>query len=116
MPFGKEGKEHGVGVALSDGGFRATLFHVGALWRINELALLPKIDRISSISGGSIVAGLLAKEWNELDFQGGIAADFERRIVDPLRDFCRRAIDIVAIGQGLLSPWRTVRQSVQERY
>jgi NTE family protein len=116
MPFGQEGKEHGIGLALSGGGFRATLFHLGALRRINELALLQRIDRFSSVSGGSITAGLLAKEWDRLDFQGGIARGFEARIVDPLRSFCRRHIDALAIGQGLLSPWKTVSDAVQERY
>jgi hypothetical protein len=35
MPFGSEGVERGVGLALSGGGFRATLFHLGSLWRLN---------------------------------------------------------------------------------
>jgi len=33
------------------------VFHVGALIRLNEVALLRKIKRISSVSGGSITAG-----------------------------------------------------------
>jgi NTE family protein len=116
MPFGSEGKEQGVGLALSGGGFRATLFHVGALWRLNELGLLTKIDRYSSVSGGSITAGLLAKEWHRLNFSNGVAQDFRARIVDPLRDFCTRRIDAFAIGEGLLLPWKTVSEAVQERY
>ena len=32
MPFGNEGLEKLTGLALSGGGFRATLFHLGALW------------------------------------------------------------------------------------
>ena len=28
------------GLALSGGGFRAMLFHLGALWRLNEMAML----------------------------------------------------------------------------
>ena len=35
------------------------LFHVGALWRLNELGYLPRLDRVSSVSGGSITAGVL---------------------------------------------------------
>ena len=35
MPFSSEGVEPGVGLALSDGGFRATLFHVSE--GVNEL-------------------------------------------------------------------------------
>ena len=40
MPFGTEGLEGSRGLALSGGGFRATLFHLGTLWRLNELGLL----------------------------------------------------------------------------
>lgn len=43
------------GLALSGGGFRASLFHVGVLARLAEMDLLRKIDVISSVSGGSII-------------------------------------------------------------
>ena len=46
--------EDTIGLCLSGGGYRAMLFHAGALWRLNEFALLPKLARISSVSGGSI--------------------------------------------------------------
>src|SRR2546428_8013244 len=60
MPFGSEGiDEKLTGLAMSGGGFRATLFHLGTLWRLNELAYLPTVDRISSVSGGSITSGVL---------------------------------------------------------
>jgi NTE family protein len=52
--------EPGIGIALSGGGFRAMLFHAGALARMNELGLLSRAQRISSVSGGSIVNGHLA--------------------------------------------------------
>ena len=68
------------------------------------------------MSGGSINTGLLAAEWDRLDFQNGVANAFQIRIVEPLRDFCRRNIDIVAIGEGLLNPWKSVSEIVQERY
>lgn len=50
-----------VGLAFSGGGYRATLFHARAVVRLGDLAELPKIDRISSVSGGSITSGILAK-------------------------------------------------------
>jgi NTE family protein len=116
VPFGQEGKEHGIGLALSGGGFRATLFHLGGLWRLNEVGLLEKIDRFSAVSGGAITAGLLAKEWGRLGFRNGVATAFQARIVDRLRDFCRRNIDVLSIGEGLLNPWKSVAEAVQERY
>ncbi len=51
--------EAGIALCLSGGGYRAMLFHLGSLWRLNELGFLPKLDRISSVSGGSITAGVL---------------------------------------------------------
>ncbi len=44
-----------VGLALSGGGFRATLFHVGVMARLAELDALRYVEVISCVSGGSIV-------------------------------------------------------------
>jgi predicted acylesterase/phospholipase RssA len=44
-----------VGLALSGGGFRASLFHIGVLARLAELDALRHIEVISCVSGGSIV-------------------------------------------------------------
>ena len=60
--------EPGVALCLSGGGSRAMLFHAGALLRLNELGLLPRLARISSVSGGSIAAGALAVAWRDLGF------------------------------------------------
>ena len=60
------GFEAGISVAASGGGFRAMLFHAGAFTRLNELGLLPRTKRISSVSGGSIAAGYLGYVWDEL--------------------------------------------------
>ena len=44
-----------VGLALSGGGFRASLFHIGVLARLAELDVLRHVEVISCVSGGSIV-------------------------------------------------------------
>src|SRR6266699_2742085 len=62
----------GVALCLSGGGYRAMLFHLGALWRLNELAYLPQLTRISSVSGGSITAGVLGHRWGRLAFVQGV--------------------------------------------
>jgi NTE family protein len=116
MPFGKEPSEEGVGIALSGGGFRAALFHAGAFWRMNELGLLPSLDRISSISGGSITAGCLAVRWNRLRFRNNAAENFVPEIVDPLRAFCTRTVDIRAAILGILLPWKSAPEIVQTAY
>lgn len=94
-------------LALSGGGFRATLFHIGSLIRLNELKFLPKIERYSSVSGGSIAAGVLARAWNDLALVDGIATKLDQLIVQPLRKFCTQNVDTLAIAKGTFLPgWR----------
>jgi len=83
-------------LALSGGGFRATLFHLGSLWRLNELGLLPRLGCISCISGGSIAGAFLGMNWRSLTFDDrGIALDFPEKIVTPIRRFCSLNVDLV---------------------
>ena len=44
-----------VGLALSGGGFRASLYHLGVLARLAELNVLRHVNVLSCVSGGSIV-------------------------------------------------------------
>ena len=48
--------EPGVALCLSGGGYRAMVFHVGALWRLNELGWLrearPRLQRLGRIDHG----------------------------------------------------------------
>jgi hypothetical protein len=44
-----------VGLALSGGGFRASLFHIGVLARLAEMDLLRHVEVLSCVSGGSII-------------------------------------------------------------
>src|SRR5690349_15848149 len=60
--------ESGIGLCLSGGGYRAMLFHLGALWRLNELGYLKRLTRVSSVSGGSIAAAVLGQRWGKLEF------------------------------------------------
>ncbi|HUK57457.1 MAG TPA: patatin-like phospholipase family protein [Nitrospiria bacterium] len=116
MPFGSEGVEAGIGLALSGGGFRAALFHCGALWRLNELGYLPKLNRVSSVSGGSITSGVLACQWTALRFAGGVADNFVREVANPLRQFCGRSIDGPSIVKGMLRPGKRVSDAVEAKY
>lgn len=45
-----------VGLALSGGGYRAAAYHLGTLKKLHELGILEKVDVISAVSGGSIIA------------------------------------------------------------
>ncbi|MBO6519272.1 MAG: patatin-like phospholipase family protein [Rhodospirillales bacterium] len=107
----------GRGLALSGGGYRATLFHLGALWRLNELGWLKTFDDITSVSGGSITAAWLAVNWDELAFDAdGVATAFEPIVVKPLREFCSRGIDIKAGLAGLLNPFSSGAKQLIKAY
>src|SRR6267143_4574724 len=101
----ERGPEDGIALCLSGGGYRAMLFHLGALWRINELGLLPQLARISSVSAGSIVAGLLGLKWQSLRFDAaGVSAAFDAEVVAPVRALAGRTLDLPAIVLGMLLP------------
>ncbi len=51
-----------MGLALSGGGYRATLFGLGSLWRLNDAGLPGSIDRSTGVSGGAILLGVLAHD------------------------------------------------------
>jgi len=112
-----EQPEPGVALCLSGGGYRAMLFHVGALWRLNELAYLRKLDRVSSVSGGSLTAATLGRNWARLDFDGdGVARDLVSQLVTPLRRLAGTTIDSRSILAGILRPRRTIGDSVAAAY
>jgi len=103
----KGGPQDGVALCLSGGGYRAMIFHVGVLWRLYETGVLQTVARISSVSGGSITAGLLALKWSEL--MRGPAPNvqtFRKEVVEPLRSLGRTTIDVKAVILGLILPGR----------
>ncbi len=105
-----------LGLALSGGGFRATLFGLGSLWRLNDTGLLGKLDRITSVSGGSIVAGVLAHRWSKLTWADGRATNFVQEIAEPVQAFCDKTIDIGAGLLGLITPFKTAGDFLADRY
>lgn len=99
------GPEKQWALCLSGGGYRAMLFHLGTLWRLNEAGFLPKLDRISSVSGGSITSAQMALTWGELGFDpAGVAQRFEEKVVRPIRKLAGRTIDVRNIIIGALTP------------
>lgn len=97
------GPDKGIAICLSGGGYRAMLFHVGALWRLQELGFLnctataPRaadlgpLARVSSVSGGSITAAMLGLKWRACqtdnpDPKARVAA-FQQNLVTPIRQF-----------------------------
>lgn len=71
--------------------------------RVAELGWLPKIDLISTVSGGSIIGAFLALRWPDLLEAGADGNAFEKVI-------CRPFLDVVQnhnfLRQWLLGSWR----------
>ncbi|MBF0173130.1 MAG: patatin-like phospholipase family protein [Magnetococcales bacterium] len=107
----------GIGLALSGGGFRAGLFHLGALWRLNELGWLQRIDDITSVSGGSITSAHLGLQWSKLHFDSqGVATNFQQVVVTPLREFYSHTIDTTTILTGMLNPFISAGEKLDHAY
>ncbi|BCH27820.1 patatin-like phospholipase family protein [Mesorhizobium sp. L-8-3] len=95
--------EDKVGLCLSGGGYRAMLYHTGAVMRLNELGLLPTLSEVASVSGGSITAALLALAWPSLRFdESGVASNLTDAFVGPVTRFATVSIDLRAILLSLL--------------
>lgn len=108
--------EPGIALCLSGGGYRAMMFHVGCLWRLNQVGLMARLNRISSVSGGSITAGVLGMNWGALGFAPGVeSARFQDLVVAPIRELAGTTIDEGAIFGGIFLPG-TVSEHVAARY
>jgi NTE family protein len=66
-------------MAFSGGGFRATLAGLGVLRFMADAGLLGRVRYVSSVSGGSVAHGLLARDYTQLR-----AGGFSREAVDRL--------------------------------
>src|SRR3954469_9797705 len=64
-----------IGLALSGGGFRATLYHLGLARFLRDADILGQVTHITSVSGGSIIAAHLALTWKSYT---GSAEDFDQ--------------------------------------
>ena len=100
------GPRPGIALCLSGGGYRAMLFHIGCLWRLNEAGLLGTIKRISSVSGGSITAAVLGMNWRALGLSPQTPAapleTFLNLLVKPIRKMASTTIDgeVHLLGYG----------------
>jgi len=102
-------RRRGIGLCLSGGGYRAALFHAGALRRLDELGLFHQLRTVASVSGGSLLAGLLAEQipW---PLAAPLGDDWTRRVTAPLAALTRRNVRTPALLCRLL-PWNWARPS-----
>lgn len=93
---------HSVGIALSGGGYRAALFALGALIYVREACRVSRnsgqVVAISSVSGGSILNGLLAHA-------GGLAELDDRRFEDLVRAMVQYATGAGSMFAGTRARW-----------
>jgi predicted acylesterase/phospholipase RssA/molybdopterin/thiamine biosynthesis adenylyltransferase len=78
-------REHRIGLALSGGGFRAVAFHLGVLRALHDRGVLQRVNVISSVSGGSIIAAMWA--YTDQPFE-----EFDERVTTMLRVGLNRSI------------------------
>jgi predicted acylesterase/phospholipase RssA len=62
------------GLALSGGGIRAVLYHLGLVRFLRDAEILSRVTHISAVSGGSIIAAHLVLNW---DRYNGSPAEFD---------------------------------------
>ena len=109
-------KRRGTALCLSGGGYRAMTFHAGVLRRLDRERYLERLDFVSSVSGGSITAGILARAWPDLEFVDGRARNLEELVLRPVRDVARRDLDVRSVLGGLLRPGQKVADRVAAAY
>jgi NTE family protein len=108
-----------LGLALSGGGFRAAFFHVGVLARLAELGVLPRIEVISTVSGGSIVGAAyylrlrrLLQEKSDDEITGEDYVHLVTEVDELLREAVRKDIR----GRLLANPLKNVEMLVSRNY
>jgi NTE family protein len=112
-----ESVENQTALCLSGGGYRAMLFHLGVLRRLNDAGYLPRVGRISSVSGGSITAAIVALAWDRLDFgSDGVARRFTDLVEDPLCRFAGETIDVTSVALGAAIPGQSIPDRVAKAY
>jgi predicted acylesterase/phospholipase RssA len=93
----ESGSDARIGLALSGGGHRATLFSLGVLLYLAETGLNSAVTVISSVSGGSITNGYVAQECN-----------FNSASPEQFRGVASRLAKVVALRGVLFASWVTL--------
>src|SRR5204863_8974376 len=98
------------GLALSGGGFRATLYHLGLIRFLRDAGLLSKVTHVTSVSGGSIFAAHLLLNWGRYN---GSAAEFDAAAAELLRFIRMDVRNRIVRRFPLLVPLRGGRRALK---
>ena len=71
-----------LGLALSGGGFRATLYHLGVVRYLRDSGQLLEVSDIASVSGGSILAAHLVINWDRYTGDEASFADAASEVIE----------------------------------
>jgi predicted acylesterase/phospholipase RssA len=108
-----------VGLALSGGGFRASLYHVGVLARLAELDVLRRVEVLSCVSGGSILGAyyyLKVRELLEANDDDHLGREDYLKLVQELEREFLAAIECNVRVRLLTNPWRVLQMAVLRGY
>lgn len=92
------------GLALSGGGFRASLYHLGLVRFLRDAGILQNVSHITSVSGGSVIGAHLGLNWGRYT---GSASEFDAaasELLDYVRLDIRNRI-LRRYGLGFLLRW-----------
>ena len=67
--------EHTVAIAVSGGGIRSATFALGVLRSLGRHGLLPRVDYLSTVSGGSYVGAFLCSHYVPTAWRGDVVRD-----------------------------------------
>jgi NTE family protein len=108
LAVAQRSRREGTALCLSGGGYRAALFHLGALLRLHELGALHDIRQLSSVSGGSIASAWLLTRFlkQEKDFSTWChGIDFKADVVETFRDVAARDLRTLPVLLTLPFNW-----------
>ncbi len=97
-----------IGLALSGGGIRATIFHLGVLKWLAQRNRMEQVAHISSVSGASLCVGLI---YAHSGYSWPKSEVFLHRILPELRELIlSQDIQFTGVLRLLLEPWNLDRR------
>ena len=108
-----------IGLALSGGGFRASLYHLGVLARLAELDVLRYVEVLSCVSGGSIVGAyyyLMVRRLLQTKAEEDITHDDYIAIVKEMATEFVAGVQMNIRTRVLVNPIENLRMFWTEKY
>ncbi len=95
-----------IGLALSGGGSRAAAFHLGCLRALHDFGLLDRVEVVSAISGGALLAATWAYGPSQFTEFDALVTDLLHRGIQ--RELIARSLSPVGLARGAASTARVL--------